>query len=153
MWIDALSILVASFATILYFFVCYRVFIPYLHKFNYPFNNATKFLLALSFLGAAIVFYFFGAPASLAFKSLGEKSLSNAVFVFTGLLIIAIIYSVVLFRFSGLVVQITLKENERAELAKNNFQVAGFHGVVHIFFALLLTEKVVLAVLQLFASS
>jgi hypothetical protein len=53
------------------------------------------------------------------------------------------IYSIVLFRFSALVVQVTLRENEKAELAKNNFQVAGFHGVVHIFFALLLSERVV----------
>lgn len=150
MWIEALSILVATLATIIYFFLCYRVFIPYLHKFNYPFNNATKFLLCLSFLGAAIVLYFFGGPAMHAFDSLAEQSLSNAIFVFTGLLIVAMIYSIVLFRFAGLVAQITLKENEKAELAKNNFQVAGFHGVVHIFFALLLTEKVVLAVLQLY---
>jgi hypothetical protein len=147
MWIEALNILVATLATIIYFFLCYRVFIPYLHKFNYPFNNATKFLLGLSFLGAAIVLYFFGGPAMHAFGSLAEQSLSNAIFVFTGLLIVAMIYSIVLFRF---VVQITLKENEKAELAKNNFQVAGFHGVVHVFFALLLSEKVVLAVLQLY---
>lgn len=147
---DAIIILAAFLAALLYFYVSYKVVIPYLSRMNYPFNDATKLLLAFSFVSAIIVLYFFGVPALQVFQSTGETSFSKAIYQFSGLLAIAIVYSVVLFRFSGLVVQITLKENEKAELSKNNFQVAGFHGVVHVFFALLLTEKVVQAILPLF---
>lgn len=149
MWIEALSILAAAVSTVLYFILSYRVLIPYFHQFNYPFNDATKFLLALSFIGSSIALYFFGVPAMLAFKTIGLEKLNQALYLFVALLIAAMIYSIVLFRFSALVVQITLKENEKAELAKNNFQVAGFHGVVHIFFALLLSERVVSAIMNI----
>jgi hypothetical protein len=149
MWIEIISILAAGVATVLYFLLSYRVLIPYFHQFNYPFNDATKFVLALSFIGSSIVLYFFGTPAMLAFKTIGADKLNEAIYVFVALFIAAMIYSIVLFRFSALVVQVTLRENEKAELAKNNFQVAGFHGVVHIFFALLLSERVVSAILSI----
>jgi hypothetical protein len=140
MWIVFISFIFSAFSAILYFYLTYRVVMPFFYKFNYPFTNATKFLLAFSFLGFAIVLFVFGNAANTIFKEIANKDFTKASLIFFALIIIAFASSVFIFRLSALIAQITMHENEKAELAKNNFQVAGFHGVVHLFFTLLLSE-------------
>lgn len=153
MWIELSSILLSSISAIIYFMLSYRVVIPYFYKFNYPFNNATKFLVAFTFIGFAVVLYFFGTAANMLYKDLCSKNLFLALVYYISLILLSIVYSILVFRFSAIITQISMKENEKAELAKNNFQVAGFHGIVHLFFVLLLTERILEIILSFFAKS
>jgi hypothetical protein len=140
----------AFISAVVYFVISYRVILPYFYKFNYPLNSATKFLVASSFLSFAVILYFFGSAAVDVYRGFCEKDYYFSLKLFWLLILIALALSILIFHFSAVVVQITLKENEKAELAKNNFQVAGFHGIVHLFFTLLISEKVVQIILSYF---
>lgn len=139
MQIESSAVFLSVTGALLYLILSYRFLIPYHRSLNNPLTDATKILLSFSFLGFAIVLYiFFETTINFCLKLLYDD-ISLGVFVYLIILILAFTSSLLIFNLSSVITQITLKENEKAELAKNNYQVAGFHGIVFLFFTMLLS--------------
>lgn len=153
MFIQFVTILLSVIGGVLYFFICYRVITGHFQQYNYPFNNATKLLVSITYIAFAIALSRFSGPAILLFQSHYVKELFVAILLFFALFLIAFIVGFVIFRLAGIITQITIKENEKAELAKNNYHIAGFHGIVHLFFVLLLTEPIVQMILSMLSKA
>jgi hypothetical protein len=141
--IDITCILLAILGAIFYLILSYKVIMPFFWRMNNPLTNATKLLVALTFISFAIVSFYFSSSGLVLTRSLLSKHFLYGILLYFILQVIGFVSALVIFRLSSIVCQINLKENEKAELAKDNFQVAGFHGIINIFFSLLLSAPLV----------
>jgi hypothetical protein len=136
------AVFLSLVGALFYFILSYRFLLPYHRSLNNPLTDATKILLSISFIGFAIVLYnFYQNMINYCLKLLSDDPIFG-LFIYLIILVLAFTASILVFNLSTVLTQIILKENEKAELAKNNFQVAGFHGIVFVFFTLLLSHPI-----------
>jgi len=104
-------------------------------------THAAGLLYSGGIFGFGITLYNFSEIASGAFmyNALQEKVLIGLSY-WLGFSLASFIFSLVIFRLSFYIVNISTDENEKAELAKNNYTLATVHAIVFIVVCLVVSQ-------------
>lgn len=118
----------------------------YFHKlFNYKLNNSVLTIYFGSLIMSLINLYYFSDLATQAFLFFANSSSFMEALEYSAIyFVIAFILSILLFRFSFLFVGFLTAENELAELAKDNRELAIMHAFVVIGLSIILGPSLVI---------
>jgi|1048.fasta_scaffold02390_2 hypothetical protein len=143
MKIEFLNLLVALVVALCYLFVTIKLLTPFFYQFSKPMTNATGLLFFGVILGFGICLNDFSAISTNAliyYSTQGTVLLGIGYYLLFAF--ISLVFSYVLFRLSFFVIDFATNENEKVELAKNNFIIAGIHAVVFNILCLVLSHSV-----------
>lgn len=132
--------------SILYLYFVAKMQKWYFRKlFNYKLNNSVLTIYISSLIMSLINLYYFSDLATQAFLFFANSSFFMKAFEYSAIyFVIAFILSILLFRFSFLFVGSLTAENEMAELAKDNRELAIMHAFVVIGLSIILGPSLVI---------
>jgi len=132
--------------SILYLYFIAKMQKWYFHKlFNYKLNNSVLTIYIGSLIMSLINLYYFSDLATQAFLFFANSSSFMEALEYSAIyFVIAFILSILLFRFSFLFVGFLTAENELAELAKDNRELAIMHAFVVIGLSIILGPSLVI---------
>jgi hypothetical protein len=138
---EFINVLTAFAVSVIYLILTIKVISPFFLSITKPMNNATGVLFFFVVLGFGIQLFSISdvATSSLHFHN-GREEFSKGIgnwFLFSG---IAFAISFLFFRISYFIVGLSTPQNEKTELAKNNFTIAGLHAVVFIIISLVASK-------------
>lgn len=139
--IEVLNLILTVALVLVYLYVLSMMIRPVLHRISIPMTPATGMLFLGALLGAGLVLYQFSDISTNALYFYASRS-DYAAGIGYQLLFsaIALISCYVLFLASFFVMNFFTPENEKAELSKNNFVLAGQHVVVYVIICLLVSK-------------
>lgn len=141
---EILNVLVAVLVTVLYLVASMKIVLPLFRTISNPLSNATGVLFYGTILGFGITLNNFSevATGALHFFASSNQTMKGILYWLL-FATIAFVFSYVLFRLSFSLVGIATSENEKAELAKNNYTIAGLHVVVFNITCLVVSQALV----------
>jgi hypothetical protein len=138
------NVLVSIVFSIAYLVVAMKVLMPFFNRISSPMTQAARLLHLGTIFGFGIILNDFSEFAGSAFYYNYQKSnLGMGLYYWMLFSLIAFIFSFLIFHLSYRIVNIVTKENETAELAKNNFGVAGLHLAVFISICLVVSKPLI----------
>ena len=130
---EILNLIIAVFVTLIYLVLSMKTVTSYLERISKPMSMAVGFLNCCVIFGFGITLNNFAEIASGAFHMYFlQGKIMSGLFYWLVFALIAYVFSYSVFRLSFFLVDKSTSENERAELAKNNYQLAILHGVIFI---------------------
>ena len=130
---EILNLISAVLVTLIYLVLSMKTVSSYLEQIAKPMTSALGILNCFVILGFGITLNNFAEIASGAFHMYFlQGKLMSGLFYWVVFALIAYVFSYSVFRLSFFLVDKSTSENERAELAKNNYQLAILHGVIFI---------------------
>ena len=130
---EILNLIIAVFVTLIYLVLSMKTVTSYLEQISKPMSMAVGFLNCCVIFGFGITLNNFAEIASGAFHMYFlQGKIMSGLFYWLVFALIAYVFSYSVFRLSFFLVDKSTSENERAELAKNNYQLAILHGVIFI---------------------
>ena len=130
---EILNLIIAVFVTLIYLVLSMKTVTSYLERISTPMSMAVGFLNCCVIFGFGITLNNFAEIASGAFHMYFlQGKIMSGLFYWLVFALIAYVFSYSVFRLSFFLVDKSTSENERAELAKNNYQLAILHGVIFI---------------------
>ena len=130
---EILNLIIAVFVTLIYLVLSMKTVTSYLEQISKPMSMAVGFLNCCVIFGFGITLNNFAEIASGAFHMYFlQGKIMSGLFYWLVFALIAYVFSYLVFRLSFFLVDKSTSENERAELAKNNYQLAILHGVIFI---------------------
>jgi len=136
------NLVLTLFFSLSYFYIAYKVLRAFFEKISRPLSHASHVLLLCSLLGFGIILYNISDIATNAFQFYAIKSqIGKGIMYYILFGIFGFLSSLFLFHISLFLVKIVTKENEKAELARNNYQIAGIHAAIFILLCLILSSS------------
>lgn len=143
MKLEILNLFVTFIVSLAYLILTLKVMIQFFEKISRPVSHASIVLYICSIIGFGIVFHNITDVALNAFQYYFIKGQIGKGLIywvmFSGL---SFIISFLTFHLSFILVKISTKENEKAELARNNYHIAGIHGAIFILLCIILSSPV-----------
>ena len=141
MKIALVNLLVTLLFSTSYFYLAYKVMKNFFEKISRPLSHASQILLSCSLLGFGIVFYNVTDISTNAFQFFALKSQISKGFTYSFLFtFLGFLSSFIFFHISRFLVKTVTMENEKAELARNNYHIAALHSTLYILFCLILSS-------------
>jgi len=143
MKVEILNFVVTFVVSIAYLILSLKIMIGFFEKISRPVSHASIVLYISSIVGFGIVFHDITDVALNAFQyyyTRGQmiKGLYYWI-IFAGL---SFVITFLIFHLSFLLVKISTKENEKAELARNNYHIAGIHAAIFILLCIILSSPI-----------
>lgn len=130
---EILNLISAVLVTLIYLVLSMKTVTSYLEQIAKPMTSALGILNCFVILGFGITLNNFAEIASGAFHMYFlQGKLMSGLFYWIIFALISYIFSYLVFRLSFFLVDKSTSENEKAELVKNNYQIAILHGVIFI---------------------
>lgn len=143
MKLEILNLIVTFVLAVAYLACSLKILIIYFEKISRPVSHASAILYISSIIGFGIVFYNITDVASNAFQFYYAKNqFSKGLYYWFLFSVLALITSFISFLLSFYLIKFVTKQNENAELARNNYHVAGIHSAVIILICLILSAPV-----------
>ena len=137
---EILNLIIAVFVTLIYLVISMKTVSSYLERISKPMSTAIGILNCCVIFGFGITLYNFAEIASGAFHMYFlQGKIMTCLFYWIIFAIIAYLFSYSVFRLSFFLIDKSTSENEKAELAKNNYQLAALHGVIFIILCLVVS--------------
>ena len=139
------------FVSIGYIYLAYKVLSSYFMGIVFPLNSASRLFLAVGLIGFGLSLYSFskvGIELLINF-SIIKKNFLSGIGLYLLFIFFSFCFSVIIFKITLLVNKVSIRENEKAELAKNSFLYAGIQSISFLFFIYLLADPVVKLALSL----
>lgn len=147
---EFLTVIASLLVTIVFMFISYYVFRNYFYSIIYPLNAATRLFFISVLFGSGITLLNYHEAGTILLKFLFDKNkIGIGIVIYCIGLIICFGFNVLMFRVTLLVQKITLYENEKAELAKGNFLIAGLQSITFLVFIFTLSKPMVQLILNL----
>lgn len=141
---EVFNLLLTTAVALTYLIGSMKAVQPVFKSISYPYSHATGVLFFGVILGFGLNLSTFSEVASSAFyfyaaaDEMGKGALYMISFA-----AVAFVFSYLMFRLSFAVVGIATAENEKAELAKNNYTLAGLHLVIYNITCFIVNESLV----------
>jgi hypothetical protein len=136
-----INLIVTVAITIVYLIAAMKALQPFFNRISNPMTQATGILYIAVILGFGISLNNFAEIATSAFHYYEVKgNLFKGVGTWMLFGIISFGFSYLVFLLSYSMVRFSTQENEKAELGRNNFTIAGIHAVVFIVICLLVSK-------------
>jgi hypothetical protein len=130
---ELLNLIIAVLVTLIYLVLSMKTVSSYLERISKPMSSALGILNCCIILGFGITLHNFSEIASGAFHMYFlQGKLMSGLFYWVVFALIAYLFSYLVFRLSFFLVDQSTAENEKAELVKNNYQLAILHGIIFI---------------------
>jgi len=143
MKVEILNLIVTFTVSIAYFILAMKIMIVFFEKISRPISHASYVLFLGALIGFGVVFYNISDIASNAFQFYFVKNqVGKGIYYWLIFAIISFVISFLVFHLSFLLVKISTKENEKAELARNNYHIAGIHSIIFILLCFILSTPV-----------
>ena len=141
---EILNVIVAVLVTVFYLVGAMKIVMPLFKAISNPLSNATGVLFYGTILGFGITLNNFSdvATGALHFFSSTNNTMKGILYWLL-FATIAFVFSYIVFRLSFAMVGSATSENEKAELAKNNYTIAGLHVVVFNITCLVVSQALV----------
>jgi hypothetical protein len=141
---ELLNLISAVFITVIYLVLAMKTIMPIFKSISNPMSSATGVLFYGSLLGFGLTLNNFSSVATGALHYYaGSGNIMKGFLYWFLFAAIAFIFSYIVFRLSFAMVGLATAENEKAELAKNNFTIAGIHIVVYNMTCLIVSQPLV----------
>ncbi len=130
---EILNLISAVLVTLIYLVLSMKTVSSYLEQISKPMSSALGILNCCIILGFGITLNNFSEIASGAFHMYFlQGKLMSGLFYWVVFALVAYLFSYLVFRLSFFLVDQSTSENEKAELVKNNYQLAILHGIIFI---------------------
>jgi hypothetical protein len=141
---EILNVVVAVLVTVIYLIGAMKIVLPLFKTITNPLSGATGVLLFGTILGFGITLNNFSGVATSALHFYAaQNNIAQGIGYWLLFALIAFVFSYIVFRLSFAMVGIASAENEKAELAKNNYTIAGLHVVVFNIVCLVVSQSLV----------
>jgi hypothetical protein len=138
---ELMNLIVVLVISIIYMMAAIKVLLPFFQGVSNPMTNATILLFAGVLFGFGLTLHHFSDVASSALHYYSSKQqMMTGVGYWILFASMAFAFSFLVFHLSFQLIGFVTKENEKAELARNNFQLAGIHMVVFIILCIVVTK-------------
>jgi hypothetical protein len=139
-----LNLFVVLIMTLFYLIASIKFLTSFFYRICKPMTNATLLLFCSVLFGFGLTLYQFSDIASNAMYFYASKgSIFNGVLYWTLFSLFAFGFSMGVFYFSFYLIGLLTQENEKAELSKNNFYIAGLHSIVFLVLCLMISRPIV----------
>ncbi len=139
-----LNLLVVLFTTLFYLVAAIKYLSSFFYKISKPMTNATLLLFCSVLLGFGVTLYQFSDVATNAMYFFASKgSIFNGVWYWILFSLFAFVFSIGTFYFTFYLIGLLTHENEKAELAKNNYFIACLHGIVFLILCFMVSKPIV----------
>ena len=143
MKLEILNLFVTFIFSIAYFILAMKVMIGFFEKISRPVSHASYVLFISSIIGFGIVFHNVSDIASNSYQFYFMKDQTvKGIYYWLIFAVLSFVISFIIFHLSFLLVKISTQENERAELARNNFHIAGIHAAIFILLCIILSTPI-----------
>jgi hypothetical protein len=130
---ELINLFISLILTILYLIGAIKVLRPFFLKISNPMTAATGTLYFGVILGFGLILNDFSEIASSAFYYNFQKSqVGMAIFYWLLFAGISFLFCFLVFHLSYRMIDLATIENEKVELAKNNYAIAGLHIVTYL---------------------
>jgi hypothetical protein len=144
MVMELINLALASVMGILYMFLYVKITNKFLNGFATKKNNAILILFTASILSAGINLYHVSELSSAAFHFyFNNNNLLMAISSYLIFFSSMFLFSYVFLRLSFALIGALTKENESAELAKNNIEIALIHASILIILSFVIAPSVI----------
>ncbi|MCE2712685.1 MAG: hypothetical protein LW688_09115 [Cryomorphaceae bacterium] len=141
---ELVNLLVSLIIAVVYMIGAIKVIKPFFSKISSPMTTATGVLFLGVVFGFGIILNDFSEIASSAFYYNYQKSeLGMGIYYWILFTAISFAFSYAVFHLSFKLIDLVTTENEKTELAKNNFSIAGLHVVVFISICLVVSKPLI----------
>jgi len=138
------------FVSIGYIYLSYKVLIAHFMGIVFPLNSASRLFLTVGLIGFSLsLFSFSNVGIELLRFGVHNKNYLSGIGLYLLFVFLSFSFSVIIFKITLLVNKVSIRENEKAELAKNSFLYAGIQSISFLFFIYLLADPVVKLALSL----
>lgn len=138
---ELLNLISAVLVTLIYLVLSMKTVSSYLERISKPMSSALGILNCCIILGFGITLHNFSEIASGAFHMCFlQGKLMSGLFYWVVFALVAYLFSYLVFRLSFFLVDQSTSENEKAELVKNNYQLAILHGIIFIIICFVVSE-------------
>lgn len=143
MKLEILNLIIIFIVSIVYLILAMKVMNIFFEKISRPISHASYVLYLASLVGFGIVFHNISDISSNAFQFYFVKNqFGKGIYYCLLFALISFVISFLIFHLSFILVKISTKENEKAELARNNYHIAGIHAVIFILLCFILSTPI-----------
>lgn len=136
-----LNLLVVLIVTLCYLIISIKLLNNFFFRISKPLTNATLLLFSAVLGGFGLtLFQFSGVATNAMYFYASNGSIVTGIWFWVLFSFIALGFSFGVFYFSFYFVGLLTQENEKAELAKNNYYIAALHAVVFILICLMVAK-------------
>jgi hypothetical protein len=138
---EILNLMIAIIITLAYLVLSMKMVSSFLQQISKPMTTATGILNFAVIFGFGITLNNFAEIATGAFHFYSlQGKIATGLFYWLIFSVIAFVFSYLVFRLSFFIVNQSTAENEKAELAKNNYTIAALHAVIFIIICLVVSQ-------------
>lgn len=136
-----LNLVVVLIVTLIYLIISIKVLNNFFFKLTKPLTNASLLLYSAVLFGFGLtLFQFIGVATNALYFYASNGSIITGLWFWVIFAFSALGFSYGVFLFTFYFVGLLTQENEKAELAKNNYYIAALHSVVFILICLMLAK-------------
>jgi hypothetical protein len=147
---EILSVIASVIIAVVFMFASYFVYRNYFYSIIFPLNAATRLFFVAVLFGSGVTLVNYHEAGLLFMKYFVEENkIVTGIGIYSIGLAVCFAFNVLMFRTTLLVHKISLFENEKAELAKGNFLIAGIHTITFLVLIFTLSNPLIQLVLSL----
>lgn len=136
-----LNLVVVLIVTLIYLIISIKVLNNFFFKLTKPLTNASLLLYSAVLFGFGLtLFQFMGVATNALYFYASNGSIITGLWFWVMFAFFALGFSYGVFLFTFYFVGLLTQENEKAELAKNNYYIAALHSVVFILICLMVAK-------------
>jgi hypothetical protein len=138
---ELLNLLILTAVSLFYLTATIKVMLSFFYSISKPLTNASALLLTGVVFGFGLSLYHFSEIGSNALYFYANKNQTfTGIFFWVVFAALAFAFSFAAFHLSYRIIGFVTQENEKAELSKNNFYLAGLHAVVFILVCMIVAK-------------